>query len=248
MPESDRAHLTARHSLRQTRNHHRHEVGFSVQSPAPLRLLGWWDPVFRSPSYHQARPPVPHCRGRPSHRSSGVGRAGPGLGDVAAVLQPAGTGPVRADHPRLGGRSAPYISTVVKARCPNAVRCADPFHVVGWATEALDVLRRNTIRQARRHAPADQRCTGCRALRHRDPGDRGGGGPGQGIVRCTVGAAEEPGAPRGAWSYSRCSRERLEEFSGSDDLPGSERRRGQQHVRKLVTGSRCLGRCAGGPA
>jgi len=47
---------------------------------------------------------------------------------------------------------APYISTVVKATCPNAVRCADPFHVVGWATEVLDTVRRNIIGQARRHA------------------------------------------------------------------------------------------------
>jgi transposase len=43
---------------------------------------------------------------------------------------------------------APYISTVVKDKCPNAVRCADPFHVVAWATEALDKLRRITFRKA----------------------------------------------------------------------------------------------------
>jgi transposase len=43
---------------------------------------------------------------------------------------------------------APYISTVVKGNCPNAVRCADPFHVVAWATEALDKLRRITFHEA----------------------------------------------------------------------------------------------------
>lgn len=47
---------------------------------------------------------------------------------------------------------ATYISTVVKQRCPNAVRCADPFHVVGWATDALDKLRRVVISKARRQA------------------------------------------------------------------------------------------------
>jgi transposase len=47
---------------------------------------------------------------------------------------------------------APYISTVVRSACPNAVRCADPFHVVGWATEALDTLRRHIIGKARRQA------------------------------------------------------------------------------------------------
>lgn len=47
---------------------------------------------------------------------------------------------------------APYISTVVKASCPNAVRCADPFHVVAWATDALDKLRRITFRKAQQQS------------------------------------------------------------------------------------------------
>jgi hypothetical protein len=38
------------------------------------------------------------------------------------------------------------------------------------------------------------------------------------------------------------------EVPGSDDLPGAERLRGQQHVRKPVAGSRRMGRRAGGPA
>ena len=33
---------------------------------------------------------------------------------------------------------------------PDAVRCADPFHVVGWATEALDAVRREAWNNARR--------------------------------------------------------------------------------------------------
>ncbi len=37
---------------------------------------------------------------------------------------------------------ADWIATVVAARCPKAVRCADPFHVVSWATDALDEVRR----------------------------------------------------------------------------------------------------------
>jgi transposase len=31
-----------------------------------------------------------------------------------------------------------WIANVVALRCPNAVRCMDPFHVVQWATDALD--------------------------------------------------------------------------------------------------------------
>ena len=37
---------------------------------------------------------------------------------------------------------ADWISAVVADRCPSAVRCADPFHIVKWATEALDEVRR----------------------------------------------------------------------------------------------------------
>jgi transposase len=44
---------------------------------------------------------------------------------------------------------AEWISTVVGKQCPNAVRCADPFHVVKWATEALDEVRRDAWNQAR---------------------------------------------------------------------------------------------------
>ena len=33
--------------------------------------------------------------------------------------------------------AGPWITTVLDERCPGAVQCMDPFHVVGWATEAL---------------------------------------------------------------------------------------------------------------
>jgi transposase len=45
---------------------------------------------------------------------------------------------------------ADWISAVVTRRCPNAVRCADPFHIVKWATEALDDVRRQAWNAARR--------------------------------------------------------------------------------------------------
>jgi transposase len=38
---------------------------------------------------------------------------------------------------------------VVTERCPTAIRCSDPFHVVAWATEALDVERRRAWNDAR---------------------------------------------------------------------------------------------------
>jgi transposase len=45
---------------------------------------------------------------------------------------------------------AEWISDVVADRCSNAVRCADPFHVVRWATDALDAVRRDAWNTARR--------------------------------------------------------------------------------------------------
>ena len=45
---------------------------------------------------------------------------------------------------------APWIADVVRERCPTAIRCADPFHVVGWASDALDAVRREAWANARR--------------------------------------------------------------------------------------------------
>ncbi len=47
---------------------------------------------------------------------------------------------------------AGWIAAVVAERCPSAVRCADPFHVVKWATEALDEVRRQVWNAARADA------------------------------------------------------------------------------------------------
>jgi transposase len=44
---------------------------------------------------------------------------------------------------------AEWIADVVAERCPHAVRAADPFHVVAWATEALDEVRREVWNTAR---------------------------------------------------------------------------------------------------
>jgi len=45
--------------------------------------------------------------------------------------------------------AADWIAEVVAERCPDAIQCADPFHVVAWATEALDVERRRAWNDAR---------------------------------------------------------------------------------------------------
>ena len=50
---------------------------------------------------------------------------------------------------QVSADAADWIAEVVAQRCPNAVRCADPFHVVKWATEALDEERRRAWNTAR---------------------------------------------------------------------------------------------------
>ena len=45
---------------------------------------------------------------------------------------------------------ADWIAEIVAECCPAAVQCADPFHVVKWATEALDEVRRQAWNDARR--------------------------------------------------------------------------------------------------
>ncbi len=64
---------------------------------------------------------------------------------------------------------ADWISGVVADRCPAAVRCADPFHVVKWATEALDEVRRQAWNEARGavHQRRAGRASGhAKALKH----------------------------------------------------------------------------------
>ena len=46
--------------------------------------------------------------------------------------------------------AAEWIERVVARRAPAAVRCTDPSHVVAWATEALDAVRREVWNVARR--------------------------------------------------------------------------------------------------
>jgi transposase len=59
-------------------------------------------------------------------------------------------GPERcAQLTHVSADGADFIDSIVAATCPNAVRVADPFHVVKWATEALDEVRRGAWNDAR---------------------------------------------------------------------------------------------------
>ena len=47
--------------------------------------------------------------------------------------------------------AAEWIANVVGVRCKNAELCLDPFHIVQWATKALDEVRREVWNAARRN-------------------------------------------------------------------------------------------------
>ena len=47
---------------------------------------------------------------------------------------------------------ARWIADCIKDYCPNAERCVDPFHVVAWANDQLDEVRKQAIRQAKKEA------------------------------------------------------------------------------------------------
>jgi transposase len=59
----------------------------------------------------------------------------------------------------ISADAAPWIASMVKRYCPQARLCLDPFHVVAWATEALDQVRRevwNAARSAGYHVTAQE--------------------------------------------------------------------------------------------
>ena len=65
-------------------------------------------------------------------------------------------GPDRcAQITHVSADGADFIDTIVAQSCPNAVRVADPFHIVKWATDALDEVRREAWNDARRQARAE---------------------------------------------------------------------------------------------
>lgn len=55
---------------------------------------------------------------------------------------------------------APWITRLVELRCPQATLCADTFHVVQWATNALDEVRRETWNQVRIRRGRSRKATG----------------------------------------------------------------------------------------
>ena len=49
----------------------------------------------------------------------------------------------------VSGDGAKWIKNTVNSHCPHATFCIDPFHVISWATEALDAVRKDEWNKAR---------------------------------------------------------------------------------------------------
>jgi len=76
--------------------------------------------------------------------------AGPGRSEAALDAFFDELGEQRAaEITHVSADMADWIAKTVARRAPNAIQCADPFHVVAWAIEALDVERRRAWNQAK---------------------------------------------------------------------------------------------------
>ena len=103
---------------------------------------------------------VDHDRRRLVHACDGANTTT--LGAFFDLL--GGTRTAQITHVSADG--APWITKVVKQRCPTATLCADTFHVVQWATNALDEVRRDTWNDVRvRRARARNAIGECKLLK-----------------------------------------------------------------------------------
>jgi transposase len=83
-------------------------------------------------------------------------------------------GPDRcADIELVSADGADWIADVVGLRCPQAKLCMDPFHVVVWAQDALDLVRRDVWNTARRTGSVTDARTirECRYVLWKNPGN-----------------------------------------------------------------------------
>ncbi|MBN2839972.1 MAG: ISL3 family transposase, partial [Coriobacteriia bacterium] len=83
-------------------------------------------------------------------------------------------GPKRSKELRfVTADGASWIGNVLARRCPQATVCLDPFHVVSWATDALDKVRREVWNAARRagHPQHARQLKGARYALWKNPED-----------------------------------------------------------------------------
>jgi transposase len=119
------------------------EAGQGVDRLAGLRRIGI-DEISHRKGHRYLTVVVDHDTGRlvwaaPGHDEATLGRFFDALGPQRS-----------AQLSLVSADAADWIANAVAARCPQAVLCLDPFHIVRWATDALDEVRRQTWNAARR--------------------------------------------------------------------------------------------------
>jgi transposase len=119
------------------------EAGTSIDRLAGLRRIGI-DEISHRKGHRYLTMVVDHDTGRlvwaaPGHDEATLHRFFDALGEQRA-----------AQLRLVSADAAGWIANAVAARCPQAVLCLDPFHIVRWATDALDQVRRQTWNAARR--------------------------------------------------------------------------------------------------
>lgn len=117
-----------------------------IDAFARLRRIGI-DEISYKRNHKYLTVVVDHDTGRLVWARPGHDRAT--LAEFFDALEASGDGRC-AQITHVTADGAKWIANVVGDRCPKAVQCADPFHIVGWATEALDAVRRDAWNHARR--------------------------------------------------------------------------------------------------
>jgi transposase len=119
------------------------EAGQGVDRLEGLRRIGI-DEISHRKGHRYLTVVVDHDSGRlvwaaPGHHQATLHRFFDALGEQRS-----------AQLSLVSADAADWIANAVAVRCPQAVLCLDPFHIVRWATDALDQVRRQTWNVARR--------------------------------------------------------------------------------------------------
>ena len=132
------------------------DIDAQVDRLADLRRIGI-DEISYKKKHNYLTVVVDHDTGRVVWAAPGADSAT--LGEFFTKL-----GPDRCDQiSHVSADAARWIAGTVAAYCPQAVQCLDPFHVVGWANEALDQMRRaawNAAKGRRETTPGGRGATG----------------------------------------------------------------------------------------
>lgn len=128
------------------------DIDGQVDRLAGLRRIGI-DEISYKRGHRYLTVVVDHDTGRLLWAAPGRDEAT--LGQFFELLGPDRCAQIR----HVSADAADWIARAVSAHCPNAQQAADPFHIVKWASEALDEVRRHVWNEARRahDLPRDRR-------------------------------------------------------------------------------------------